>query len=110
MPSDEFLSAVDPILAGVRQRMTGNYARSDTLAGTLAPYWAEQLGLSAGIPIPIGALDAHWDAIGAGIRLGDIVNVIGTSTCVMAISDKLAPIPGVFGVVAGSIHPRWPRP
>ncbi|HMC12335.1 MAG TPA: ribulokinase, partial [Pirellulaceae bacterium] len=107
LPSDEFLSAVDPILAGVRQRMTGNYARSDTLAGTLAPYWAEQLGLSAGIPIPIGALDAHWDAIGAGIRLGDIVNVIGTSTCVMAISDKLAPIPGVFGVVAGSIHPSY---
>src|SRR5207249_6059245 len=39
--------------------------------------------------------------------LGDVVHVIGTSTCVMAISDKLAPIPGVFGVVAGSIHPRY---
>jgi L-ribulokinase len=55
----------------------------------------------------VAALDAHWDAIGAGIRLGDIVNVIGTSTCVMAISEKPMPIPGVFGVVNGSIHPTY---
>src|SRR5205814_10678523 len=79
----------------------------DTVAGGLTPYWAEQLGLTPGIPIPVAGLDAHWDAIGAGIRLGDVVNVIGTSTCVMAISDKLEPIPGVFGVVAGSIHPHY---
>jgi L-ribulokinase len=52
-------------------------------------------------------MDAHWDAVGAGIGLGDIVNVIGTSTCVMAISETLTPIPGVFGVVNGSIHPAY---
>jgi L-ribulokinase len=107
LPSDSFLSGLDPLLAGLGQRLGGRYARSDTLAGTLCPEWAERLGLKAGIPIPVGGLDAHWDAIGAGIRLGDIVNVIGTSTCVMAISDRLAPIPGVFGVVDGSIHPRY---
>lgn len=107
LPSEDFLAALDPCLAGVREQMRGNYGRSDALAGTLSPDWAEQLGLAAGIPIPIGGLDAHWDAIGAGIKLGDIVNVIGTSTCVMAISDKLTPIPGVFGVVAGSIHPSY---
>jgi L-ribulokinase len=107
LPSEDFLAALHPSLAGIRQQMRGKYGRCDALAGTLSPYWAEKLGLAAGIPIPIGALDAHWDAIGAGIRLGDIVNVIGTSTCVMAMSDKLAPIPGVFGVVAGSIHPQY---
>ena len=48
------------------------------------------LGLRAGIPIPVGAFDAHWDAIGAGVRLGDVVNVVGTSTCIMAISDHAA--------------------
>jgi L-ribulokinase len=107
LPSEAFLAGLDPLLAGVRSHMTGRYARSDTIAGTLSAHWARQLGLRSGIPIPVGALDAHWDAIGAGIHLGDIVNVIGTSTCVMAISERLAPIPGVFGVVAGSIHPRY---
>ena len=34
----------------------------------LTPIWAEKLGLRAGIPIPVGAFDAHWDAIGAGVR------------------------------------------
>src|SRR5439155_8004909 len=82
-PSDDFFATLDPCLAGIRQRMSGNYGRSDSIAGTLSPDWAEQLGLATGIPIPIGALDAHWDAVGAGIKLGDIVNVIGTSTCVM---------------------------
>jgi L-ribulokinase len=107
LPGEDFLASLDPLLAGVRQRLAGTYARSDSIAGRLAPEWAQQLGLQAGIPIPVAALDAHWDAIGAGIGLGDIVNVIGTSTCVMAISERLAPIPGVFGVVKGSIHPRY---
>src|SRR5205823_11983368 len=106
-PGEEFFAGLDPLLAGVRDRFKGKYARSDSIAGTLDRDWADRLGLKAGIPIPVGALDAHWDAIGAGIRLGDIVNVIGTSTCVMAISEQLAPIPGVFGVVPGSIHPSY---
>jgi L-ribulokinase len=106
-PSDKFFGGLDDVLAGVRNRLNGNYQRSDAIAGHLCDEWARRLGLSPGIPLPVAALDAHWDAIGAGIRLGDIVNVIGTSTCVMAISEKLTPIPGVFGVVDGSIHPKY---
>ena len=93
------------MLAGVRERLGGRYETSDHIAGHLAPAWAEQLGLRAGIPIPVGAFDAHWDAIGAGVRLGDVVNVIGTSTCIMAISEKPGLIPGVCGVVEGSVNP-----
>lgn len=107
LPGEEFLAGLDPLLAGVRGRMGGRYAKSDALAGTLCGAWAEKLGLRPGIPIPVGALDAHWDAIGAGIGLGDVVNVIGTSTCVMAISERPDPIPGVCGVVSGSIHPSY---
>jgi L-ribulokinase len=91
----------------VRAKLEGCYATSDRIAGHLAPAWAEKLGLRAGIPIPVGAIDAHWDAIGAGVRLGDVVNVVGTSTCIMAISEKPALIPGVCGVVPGSIHPSY---
>ncbi len=106
LPPEEFLTAVDPLLAGVRTKIAGSYATSDRIAGRLAPEWAERLGLRAGIPIPTGAFDAHWDAIGAGCRIGDVVNVVGTSTCIMAIADRPALIPGVCGVVPGSIHPQ----
>ncbi|WP_435015415.1 ribulokinase [Tundrisphaera sp. TA3] len=107
LPPEDFLAGLDPALAGVRDRIAGRFARSDSLAGTLCGVWADRLGLRAGIPIPVGSLDAHWDAIGAGIGLGDVVNVIGTSTCVMAISESDEPIPGVCGVVPGSIHPSY---
>jgi L-ribulokinase len=106
LPSESFLESVDPLMCGVRAKLAGRYATSDTLAGTLSDEWALRLGLESGIPIPVGALDAHWDAIGAGCRLGDLVNVVGTSTCMMALSEQARLIPGVSGVVRGSIHPR----
>jgi L-ribulokinase len=107
LPPDAFLSTVDPLLAGVRAKLAGNYATSDQLAGTLSPEWAAKLGLREGIPVPTGAFDAHWDAIAAGIREGDIVNVVGTSTCIMAIARETSLVPGVCGVVKGSIHPGY---
>ncbi|MBV9743973.1 MAG: ribulokinase [Acidobacteriia bacterium] len=106
LPPEEFLTGVDPLLAGVRAKLEGRYATSERIAGRLCPAWAEKLGLRAGIPLPVGAFDAHWDAIGAGVRLGDVVNVVGTSTCIMAIGEKPELIPGVCGVVRGSIFPE----
>ncbi len=106
LPPEEFLVAVDPLFKGIRERLQGRYATSDVIAGKLSPEWAEKLGLRAGIPIPVGAFDAHWDAIGAGVREGDVVNVVGTSTCIMAIAHDVKLIPGVCGVVPGSIHPK----
>jgi L-ribulokinase len=106
LPSEEFLVSVDPLLKGVRPKLAGRYLTSDSLAGRLCPGWAEKLGLRAGIPIPVGAFDAHWDAIGAGVRLGDVVNVIGTSTCIIGLSDRAELVPGVCGVVPGSVDPR----
>ena len=105
LPPEDFLVSLDPLLAGVRDRLNGVYATSDSIAGHLSPGWAEKLGLRAGIPIPTGAFDAHWDAIGAGVRLGDVVNVVGTSTCIVAIGEKPNLVPGVCGVVPGSVDP-----
>jgi L-ribulokinase len=107
LPPEEFLTKVDARLAGVRARLAGRYATSDQLAGRLSEEWAAKLGLKAGIPIPVGAFDAHWDAVGAGIREGDVVNVIGTSTCIMAIAREAGLIPGLCGIVKGSIHPDY---
>jgi L-ribulokinase len=106
LPPEEFLASVDPLLKGVRKKLDGCYSASDQIAGKLTTEWASKLGLKAGIPIPVGAFDAHWDAIGAGARIGDIVNVVGTSTCIIAMSDSVQLIPGVCGVVPGSVHPQ----
>jgi L-ribulokinase len=107
LPPDDFLVALDPRLAGVRGKLDGRYETSDKIAGHLTTEWAERLGLKPGIPIPVGAFDAHWDAIGAGVRIGDVVNVVGTSTCIMAIAQSAKLVPGVCGVVPGSINPRY---
>lgn len=106
LPPEEFLAGVDPLLAGAREKLQGDYATSDQMAGTLSAYWAEKLGLKPGIPIPVGAFDAHWDAIGAGCGTDDIVNVVGTSTCIIGITDSPNLVPGVCGVVPGSVHPQ----
>ncbi len=105
LPPEDFLVQVDPLLTGVREKLQGEYTTSDQIAGRLSPYWAGKLGLKAGIPIPVGAFDAHWDAIGAGCRTDDMVNVIGTSTCIIGITPSVNLVPGVCGVVEGSVHP-----
>jgi L-ribulokinase len=106
LPSQEFLTSVDPLFAGVRDKLAGRYLTSDRLAGTLCSEWAEKLGLQPGVLIPVGAFDAHWDAVGAGVKLGDVVNVIGTSTCIIGLSGRTTLVPGVCGVVPGSVDPQ----
>ena len=107
LPPQSFLSKVDPLFDGIREKIGGEYLTSDSIAGTLSEKWAAEMGLKSGIPIPVGAFDAHWDAIGAGCREGDVVNVDGTSTCIIAMAKKTELVPGVCGVVPGSVHPDY---
>jgi L-ribulokinase len=107
LPPQEFLSQLDPLFDGIRDKLEGNYRTSDAIAGVLSERWAAEMGLKAGIPIPVGAFDAHWDAIGAGCREGDVVNVVGTSTCIIAMARETELVPGVCGVVPGSVHPAF---
>ena len=106
LPPESFLAKVDPLFAGVREKLDSEYATSDQIAGHLSKEWAEKLGLKPGIPIPVGAFDAHWDAIGAGCGTDDMVNVVGTSTCIIGITPSVNLVPGVCGVVQGSVHPN----
>jgi L-ribulokinase len=107
LPPNDFLKKVDPLLDGIGAKLRGRYQTSDHIAGRLDAAWASRLGLSSGIPIPVGAFDAHWDAVGAGIAEGDVVNVVGSSTCTMAIARDAGCPPGVCGTVRGSIHPDY---
>lgn len=108
LPDVEFLAALDPALAELRGRLYEEAFPSDTAAGTLTDEWAEKLGLKAGIPVAIGAFDAHMGAVGAGVQPGTLVKILGTSTCditVLPNTAALGDVPGVCGVVDGSVLP-----
>lgn len=108
LPDKEFLKELDPALGELRDRLFSEAVPADRLAGRLCPEWAQKLGLKAGIAIAVGAFDAHMGAVGAGIREGTLVKILGTSTCDLLVrpnTEKLADIPGVCGIVDGSVLP-----
>jgi L-ribulokinase len=110
LPSKEFLSRLDPRLASLRDRLYDVAHPADRPAGHLVSAWAAAFGVREGIPIAMGAFDAHYAAIGAGVRTGTFVKIIGTSTCDCAIAPldrPLADIPGICGIVNGSIMPGY---
>lgn len=109
LPSEAFLAGLDPILAGLRERLYVETYTADQAAGTLTPQWSHELGLPAGIPVGVGAFDAHMGAVGGGIKPYVFVKVLGTSTCDMLavpteeIGETL--VSGICGQVEGSIIP-----
>ena len=110
LPDKEFLARLHPDLADLRDRLFSEAHTSDTQAGRLCPEWAEKLGLPAGIAIAVGAFDAHMGAVGAGVKPGTLVKILGTSTCDLMITPSDAPladIPGVCGIVDGSVLPGY---
>jgi len=110
LPDKEFLSLLDPALADLRDRLYESAHDADTPAGVLCKDWASKLGLPAGIPVAIGEFDVHYGAIGCGVQEGTLVKVIGTSTCdccVVPADKKAADIPGICGIVKGSILPGF---
>ncbi len=110
LPAKDFLKALAPGLGDLRDRLYAEAYTSDTIAGLLCHQKAEDLGLKEGIPVGVGAFDAHMGAVGAGIRPGTLVKIIGTSTCDMMVvpdKEKLADIPGLCGIVDGSILPGY---
>jgi len=110
LPDKEFLEKLDPKLAVLRDRLYDKAYDAFESAGRLCAGWAEKLGLTAGIPIAIGQFDVHYGAIGSGVREGVVVKAIGTSTCdctIAPVAKKVADIPGICGIVNGSILPGY---
>jgi L-ribulokinase len=110
LPAKDFLAKLDPKLGGLRDRLYDKTYTSDTPAGKLAPAWAKKLGLAAGIPVAVGAFDAHLGAVGSGVFPGTFVKIVGTSTCDICVwpSDRaLADVPGLCGIVDGSVLPGY---
>jgi L-ribulokinase len=106
LPDYKFLEELSPGLGELRNRITGKMYSAEERAGYLCKEWAEKLGLSTNVSIAVGAFDAHMGAVGAGIKTGTLVKILGTSTCDIMVwpnNKKLADIPGVCGVVDGSV-------
>lgn len=109
-PDKEFLAKLDSRLSRVRDTLPDKTYAVDTAAGGLTAAWAKKLGLPAGIPVAMGAFDAHLGAVGSGIGKGTLVKIIGTSTCDMVVwpnTEKLPDIPGICGIVDGSVLPGY---
>lgn len=108
LPSQDFLSALSPKLDGLQAKLYTDTCTSDTKVGGLCGEWASKLGLREGTPVSVGAFDAHFGAVGSGIKPGTLVKIMGTSTCDMMVvpPDELTgTIKGICGQVDGSIVP-----
>jgi len=110
LPPKSFLTRLDPKLADLRDRLYDKALPPGTPAGTLSAYWAREFKLREGIAIAMGGFDAHYGAVGSGVRTGTLVKIIGTSTCDCAIAPAATPmadVPGICGIVNGSIMPEY---
>ena len=108
LPSVEFLASLDPRLADLRGRLYNEAVPSDHSAGGLSPEVAAKVGLPEGLPVAVGAFDAHFGAVASGAKKGTLVKIIGTSTCdcmVHPLDEPLADVPGLCGIVKGSVIP-----
>lgn len=110
LPSQDFLSRLDPYLAQLRGRLYDETYTSDEVAGNLSPEWAERLGLRESTVIAVGTFDAHSGAVGAKIDKNTLVKVMGTSTCDIIVSDHEnvggKTVRGICGQVDGSVIPN----
>ncbi|MFA5293056.1 MAG: ribulokinase [Phycisphaerae bacterium] len=110
LPAKSFLSKLNPKLGALRERLYKKTYTVETAAGGLSKEWAKKLGLAENIPVAVGAFDAHLGAVGSGVKNGTLVKIIGTSTCDILVSPKkgkLKDIPGVCGIVDGSVLPNF---
>lgn len=110
LPDEEFLEKLDVSFKGIRKKLYEKAYPSGEIAGYLCKEWSKKVGLPEGIPISVSEFDAHMGAVGAGIKEGILVKIIGTSSCDMMIYPKekeLKDIPGVCGIVPDSIVPGF---
>ncbi|MCK5693662.1 MAG: ribulokinase [Bacteroidales bacterium] len=109
LPEEEFFVKLDPLLAGIKERLFKETSTCEVSVGTLSDEWAQKLGLPASVVVGAGAFDAHLGALGAEIGPYQLSKVMGTSTCDMIIAPQSElgdrPVEGICGQVDGSIVP-----
>ncbi len=103
-PSREYLEALDPAFADFTAKLDHPLSPLGGLAGRLSAEAAGWTGLPAGIAVAVGNVDAHVTAAAANaVHAGQMVAIMGTSTCHVMSSGQLADVPGMCGVVRDGI-------
>jgi L-ribulokinase len=105
-PSEDYLRALDPRFTDFVAKLDGPLAPLGGRAGSLTAEAAGWTGLSEGIAVAVGNVDAHVTAPAArAIDPGEMLAVMGTSTCHIMNGDVLGEVPGMCGVVDGGVVP-----
>jgi L-ribulokinase len=108
-PPADFLGRLHPELARLAASLGTETWTTDTKAGILCPEWAAKFGLDPGIPVSVGAFDAHVGAVGGDVAPGTLLKIMGTSTCDVMVGKRPASgeslVRGICGQVDGSVIP-----
>lgn len=111
LPPKDFFRKLDPVFDDLNTHVLDETYTSDTPVGTLSEEWANRLGLSTDVVVTVGAIDCHVGAVGAQIKPGVMVSVIGTSSCDIMVEEKKdfhgQVVPGICGQVDGSVIPGF---
>jgi len=108
-PGEAYFAALDERLRHVvRDKLSAPVVPVFTRAGGLTREMAARFGLTEGIAVGVGGVDAHVSVAAAGVtKPGQLLAIIGTSTCHMALSDERRSVPGICGVVKDGILPGY---
>lgn len=104
-PSRDYLASLNADFADVvEEKIAQPIGQLGQRAGALTPHAAALTGLPEGIAVAVGNVDAHVTAPAAqAVEAGQMVAIMGTSTCHVMNGQSLADVPGMCGVVDGGI-------
>lgn len=108
-PSDDFFKALDPRLEHViDDKFSRDILPLGAKAGGVTAAMAALTGLKEGTAVAVGDIDAHIFVPAVGItREGEMLAIMGTSTCHMMMGKTETQVPGICGVVADGIMPGY---
>jgi L-ribulokinase len=106
-PSEDYLRALDERFVDFpSSKLSDDLSPLGGRAGDLTAQAAEWTGLPEGIAVAVGNVDAHVTAPAAqAVGPGQMLMVMGTSTCHVMNGERVVEVPGMCGVVRGGIVP-----
>ncbi len=112
LPSQDFLKTYDPYAALMAEHYECRPEACTANTGFLNANWAQQLGLPSDVVIGGSSLDAHAGAVGAGVKEGVLVSILGTSAVHMTLlpygkEDALSALTNYGGLAEDSIVPGY---
>lgn len=100
----EFLEKVSPLLKKLHEKLPDRVIMVGDAAGGLSREGAKLTGLLEGTPVSAAAVDAHVTAIGSKTtKAGDVLLIVGTSTCIIMQGREYCEVEGLNGVVPDGI-------